>query len=89
MESKKKNKSQKLLIFRFYYKALRVAFIDEVETLTTSKVHIEFFSKLVKGDINGKTRYPYLRVAFIDEVEETSNEKTKRRWTKFLIIRFL
>ncbi|KAI3752415.1 hypothetical protein L2E82_24446 [Cichorium intybus] len=36
--------------------ALRVAFIDEVETLTAGKVHKEFFSKLVKGDINGKDK---------------------------------
>ncbi|KAG9136289.1 hypothetical protein Leryth_003883 [Lithospermum erythrorhizon] len=34
--------------------ALRVAFIDEVETLTDGKPYKEFFSKLVKADINGK-----------------------------------
>ncbi|VFQ90722.1 unnamed protein product [Cuscuta campestris] len=34
--------------------ALRVAFIDEVETLIEGKVHEEYFSKLVKADINGK-----------------------------------
>ncbi|KVH96178.1 1,3-beta-glucan synthase subunit FKS1-like, domain-1 [Cynara cardunculus var. scolymus] len=39
--------------------ALRVAFIDEVETLTDGKVHKEFYSKLVKGDINGKDKEVY------------------------------
>ena len=36
--------------------ALRVAFIDEVETLRDGKVHTEFYSKLVKADINGKDK---------------------------------
>ncbi|VFQ83916.1 unnamed protein product [Cuscuta campestris] len=36
--------------------ALRVAFIDEVETLIEGKVHEEYFSKLVKADINGKDK---------------------------------
>ncbi|KAH7560447.1 hypothetical protein JRO89_XS10G0022600 [Xanthoceras sorbifolium] len=39
--------------------ALRVAFIDEVETLRDGKVHTEFYSKLVKADINGKDREIY------------------------------
>ncbi|XP_059665125.1 callose synthase 9 [Cornus florida] len=39
--------------------ALRVAFIDEVETLKDGKVHTEFYSKLVKGDINGKDKEIY------------------------------
>nr|GMD61814.1 callose synthase 9 [Ipomoea batatas] len=36
--------------------ALRVAFIDEVETLKDGKVNKEYFSKLVKADINGKDK---------------------------------
>ncbi|KAH6814902.1 glucan synthase-like 10 [Perilla frutescens var. frutescens] len=39
--------------------ALRVAFIDEVETLKEGKVHTEYFSKLVKADINGKDKEIY------------------------------
>ncbi|TXG73150.1 hypothetical protein EZV62_001729 [Acer yangbiense] len=39
--------------------ALRVAFIDEVETLRDGKVHTEFYSKLVKADINGKDKEIY------------------------------
>lgn len=39
--------------------ALRVAFIDEVETLRDGKSHKEFYSKLVKGDINGKDKEIY------------------------------
>ncbi|KAL5566482.1 hypothetical protein UlMin_029646 [Ulmus minor] len=39
--------------------ALRVAFIDDVETLKDGKVHKEFYSKLVKGDINGKDKEIY------------------------------
>ncbi|XP_071742690.1 callose synthase 9 [Rutidosis leptorrhynchoides] len=39
--------------------ALRVAFIDEVETLTAGNVNKEYFSKLVKGDINGKDKEVY------------------------------
>ncbi|RAL52099.1 hypothetical protein DM860_014926 [Cuscuta australis] len=39
--------------------ALRVAFIDEVETLIEGKVHKEYFSKLVKADINGKDKEIY------------------------------
>ncbi|KAM2691324.1 hypothetical protein EV2_005739 [Malus domestica] len=41
------------------YEALRVAFIDEVETLKDGKVHREFYSKLVKADINGKDKEIY------------------------------
>ncbi|XP_019242700.1 PREDICTED: callose synthase 9-like, partial [Nicotiana attenuata] len=36
--------------------ALRVAFIDEVETLKDGKVNKEYISKLVKADINGKDK---------------------------------
>ncbi|XP_073063640.1 callose synthase 9-like isoform X1 [Primulina eburnea] len=39
--------------------ALRVAFIDVVETLKDGKVHNEYFSKLVKADINGKDKEIY------------------------------
>ncbi|XP_047329980.1 callose synthase 9-like isoform X2 [Impatiens glandulifera] len=39
--------------------ALRVAFIDEVETLKEGKVHKEYYSKLVKADINGKDKEIY------------------------------
>ncbi|KAH9740865.1 callose synthase 9 [Citrus sinensis] len=43
--------------------ALRVAFIDDVETLKDGKVHREFYSKLVKGDINGKDKDNYFEEA--------------------------
>ncbi|KHN27111.1 Callose synthase 9 [Glycine soja] len=36
--------------------ALRVAFIDVVETLKEGKVNTEYYSKLVKADINGKDK---------------------------------
>lgn len=39
--------------------ALRVAFIDLVETLKDGTVHTEFYSKLVKADINGKDKEVY------------------------------
>ncbi|MFS7907498.1 putative 1,3-beta-glucan synthase [Helianthus anomalus] len=40
--------------------ALRVAFIDEVETLAgAGEVQKSYFSKLVKGDINGKDKEVY------------------------------
>ncbi|KAL8505877.1 hypothetical protein ACS0TY_016920 [Phlomoides rotata] len=39
--------------------ALRVAFIDVVETLKEGKVYTEYFSKLVKADINGKDKEIY------------------------------
>ncbi|KAG5628526.1 hypothetical protein H5410_000243 [Solanum commersonii] len=39
--------------------ALRVAFIDEVETLQDGKVNKEYISKLVKADINGKDKEIY------------------------------
>ncbi|XP_027148631.1 callose synthase 9 [Coffea eugenioides] len=39
--------------------ALRVAFIDVVETLKDGKVHTEYYSKLVKADINGKDQEIY------------------------------
>ncbi|XP_015056412.1 callose synthase 9 [Solanum pennellii] len=39
--------------------ALRVAFIDEVETLKEGKVNKEYISKLVKADINGKDKEIY------------------------------
>ena len=54
-----------ILIVRFPYRneALRVAYIDEVET-TAGKVNKEFFSKLVKGDINGKDKVIYLFIPF-------------------------
>ncbi|XP_061343058.1 callose synthase 9 [Gastrolobium bilobum] len=39
--------------------ALRVAFIDVVETLRDGKVNTEYYSKLVKSDINGKDKEVY------------------------------
>ncbi|XP_077221579.1 glucan synthase-like 10 [Tasmannia lanceolata] len=39
--------------------ALRVAFIDVVETLKDGSVHTEFYSKLVKADIHGKDKEIY------------------------------
>ncbi|XP_052184832.1 callose synthase 9 isoform X2 [Diospyros lotus] len=39
--------------------ALRVAFIDEVETLKDGRVQTEYYSKLVKADINGKDKEIY------------------------------
>ncbi|CAK9184594.1 unnamed protein product, partial [Ilex paraguariensis] len=39
--------------------ALRVAFIENVETLKDGRVHTEYFSKLVKADINGKDKEIY------------------------------
>jgi hypothetical protein len=44
--------------------ALRVAFIDDVENLKDGKAHTEFYSKLVKADINGKDKV-YLPVLTI------------------------
>ena len=40
----------------FRNEALRVAFIDYVETLRDGKVNTEYYSKLVKADINGKDK---------------------------------
>ncbi|CAM8889972.1 unnamed protein product [Rhodiola kirilowii] len=39
--------------------ALRVAFIDVVETLKDGKVHTEYYSKLVKADISGNDKEIY------------------------------
>jgi len=39
--------------------ALRVAFIDVVETLKEGKVNTEYYSKLVKADVNGKDKVPF------------------------------
>ncbi|XP_027367139.1 callose synthase 9 isoform X2 [Abrus precatorius] len=39
--------------------ALRVAFIDVVETLKDGRVNTEYYSKLVKADINGKDKEIY------------------------------
>ncbi|CAK9328068.1 unnamed protein product [Citrullus colocynthis] len=39
--------------------SLRVAYIDDIETLKDGKVHKEFYSKLVKADINGKDKEIY------------------------------
>ncbi|XP_028076538.1 callose synthase 9 isoform X1 [Camellia sinensis] len=39
--------------------ALRVAFIDLIETLEDGKVHTEYYSKLVKADINSKDKEIY------------------------------
>ncbi|XP_065627232.1 callose synthase 9 [Quercus suber] len=39
--------------------ALRVAFIDFVETSKDGKAHTEFYSKLVKADINGQDKEIY------------------------------
>ncbi|KAI8542311.1 hypothetical protein RHMOL_Rhmol08G0128600 [Rhododendron molle] len=39
--------------------ALQVAFIDVVETLKDGRVHTEYYSKLVKADINGKDKEIY------------------------------
>lgn len=45
-----------LFYFDVRNEALRVAFIDEVETLKDGKALKEFYSKLVKADINGKDK---------------------------------
>lgn len=45
--------------YAFYvsrYEALRVAFIDEVETVKDGKPHTEYYSRLVKADIHGKDK---------------------------------
>ena len=44
------------IIYDFRNEALRVAFIDVVETLKEGKVNTEYYSKLVKADINGKDK---------------------------------
>lgn len=36
--------------------ALRVAYIDTVETVKDGKPHTEYYSKLVKADIHGKDK---------------------------------
>ncbi|CDY34913.1 BnaA01g32440D [Brassica napus] len=41
--------------------ALRVAYIDVVETLKEGKSHKEYYSKLVKADISGKDKEVYSR----------------------------
>lgn len=41
--------------------ALRIAFIDVVETMKDSIVQTEFYSKLVKGDVNGKDKVSSFR----------------------------
>jgi len=43
----------------FRNEALRVAFIDVVETLKEGKVNTEYYSKLVKADVNGKDKVPF------------------------------
>ncbi|KAG5517650.1 hypothetical protein RHGRI_038144 [Rhododendron griersonianum] len=48
-----------LLTFLIRNEALRVAFIDVVETLKDGRVHTEYYSKLVKADINGKDKEIY------------------------------
>ncbi|KAI8526298.1 hypothetical protein RHMOL_Rhmol13G0297700 [Rhododendron molle] len=48
-----------LLTFVIRNEALRVAFIDVVETLKDGRVHTEYYSKLVKADINGKDKEIY------------------------------
>jgi hypothetical protein len=47
------------IICAFRNEALRVAFIDVVETLRDGKVNTEYYSKLVKADINGKDKVPF------------------------------
>lgn len=48
------------IICAFRNEALRVAFIDVVETLRDGKVNTEYYSKLVKADVNGKDKVPFL-----------------------------
>lgn len=47
------------IICAFRNEALRVAFIDVVETLRDGQVNTEYYSKLVKADINGKDKVPF------------------------------
>lgn len=49
-------------IFSWRNEALRVAYIDAVETLKDGRVHTEFYSKLVKADILGKDK---VNISFI------------------------
>ncbi|KAK9129040.1 hypothetical protein Syun_017837 [Stephania yunnanensis] len=39
--------------------ALRVAYIDEVETMKDGRPYMEYYSKLVKADVNGKDKEIY------------------------------
>ncbi|GFZ18220.1 glucan synthase-like 10 [Actinidia rufa] len=52
-------RAQADLKFTYVVTSLRVAFIDVVETLNDGKVHTEYYSKLVKADINGKDKEIY------------------------------
>lgn len=47
-------------IFLNRNEALRIAYIDDIESLKDGKVHKEFYSKLVKADINGKDKVLFL-----------------------------
>jgi len=49
----------------FRNEALRVAFIDVVETLKEGKVNTEYYSKLVKADINGKDKVLFFYTCYI------------------------
>lgn len=53
------------LNFKNRNEALRIAFIDVVETLKEGKVYTEYFSKLVKADINGKDKVHTFSFPFI------------------------
>jgi hypothetical protein len=52
------------IICAFRNEALRVAFIDVVETLRDGKVNTEYYSKLVKADINGKDKVPFFCTSY-------------------------
>lgn len=41
------------------HEALRVAFIDVIETMKDGRLQLEFYSKLVKADVNGKDKEIY------------------------------
>lgn len=57
------------IICSYRNEALRVAFIDVVETLRDGKVNTEYYSKLVKADINGKDKvllcYAFYTLQFV------------------------
>lgn len=48
--------------------ALRVAFIDEVETVKDGKPHTNYYSRLVKADIHGKDKVIFGAFHFVSKL---------------------
>ena len=69
-------------VFAIRNEALRVAYIDVVETLKDGKTYKEFYSKLIKADADGNEQVNWIisLYFYVKEQWKTLNACTTKLW---------